>query len=59
MLTVNLAFPRADFHQPGAMLAYLMLFLFDVAVFALTVYKASRMWIEGGGQLVKILFRDG
>lgn len=46
-------------HQLGAMLAYLMLFFFDVAVFALTVYKAGRMWRENGGRLVKILFRDG
>ena len=46
-------------HQPGAMLAYLILFLFDVAVFSLTVYKAGKMWRESGGRLVKILFRDG
>ena len=59
MLTVNLAFPRADLHQPGAMLAYIMIFLFDAAVFALTVYKAVKMRRNGGGRLVKIIFRDG
>ena len=41
------------------MLAYIMIFLFDAAVFALTVYKAGKMWRNGGGRLVKIIFRDG